>query len=83
MILADSFKALLEGFHCPLSRTTVLLLITVFALLPLCLLKNLKALAPFSVLGSLGIVLTAAAMGVRFFDGTYDPSRDGRFLQVS
>jgi hypothetical protein len=83
MILADSFKSILEGFGYTISRTSVLFLITIVALLPLCLLKNLKALAPFSILGSFGMLLTAIAMGVRYFDGSYDPNGDGKYLKVS
>lgn len=80
MILADTFKSLFEtaGYH--LTRTATLWLITVCAILPLCLLKNLSVLSPFSVLGSLGMLLTAVVMGVRYFDGTYDPARNGIFL---
>jgi amino acid permease len=81
MILADTFKSLFEAIGFYFTRTSVLLFITVVALLPLCLLKNLKVLAPFSILGSLGMILTAFAMGVRYFDGTYDPDRSGKFLQ--
>jgi amino acid permease len=40
-------------------------------LLPLCLLKNLKSLAPFSLLGVLGMAYTAVAMAIRYLDGTY------------
>jgi len=66
MVLADTFSALLRT-----NRTTTLLGITMFILLPLCLLKNLKSLAPFSLLGVIGMTYTAIAMTIRYMDGTY------------
>lgn len=66
MVLADTFSALLGS-----SRTPTLVVVTSAVLLPLCLLKNLKSLAPFSLLGVLGMAYTAVAMAVRYFDGTY------------
>lgn len=51
MILADTFRAIFASFGLVLSRTTSLLGITSTILLPLCLLKNLASLAPFSLLG--------------------------------
>jgi amino acid permease len=55
------------------SRVTCLFMVTIFLLLPLCLLKNLHVLAPFSVLGTGAVVLTAIAMVIRFWDGSYQP----------
>ena len=46
------------------------------------MLKNLKVLAPFSILGTMVFVLVAVVMGVRYFDGTYDVDRSGMFVQV-
>lgn len=82
MILADTFKSLFEtaGFH--VTRTESLLLITVIVLLPLCLLKNLKVLSPFSLVGILGMLFTAIAMGIRYWDGSYTPG-SGKFVKVS
>jgi amino acid permease len=83
MILADTFRALFETIGLHLSRSTSLFLITVTALLPLCMLKNLGVLAPFSILGTAVFFLVALVMGVRYFDGTYDPTGNGRFVEVS
>lgn len=66
MVLADTFSALFGS-----SRTPTLVVVTSAVLLPLCLLKNLKSLAPFSLLGVLGMAYTAIAMAVRYCDGTY------------
>lgn len=72
MILADSFAALAAaaGWH-DVTRTVALVGITLTALLPLCLLPDLKALAPFSFLGLVGIGVAAVSMTVRWLDGTY------------
>jgi len=81
MILADSFRDLVSsaaGMH--VTRSTALLGITLVALLPLCLLKNLAVLAPFSMLGLLAMAFTAVAMAIRYFDGSYDSNADGRYL---
>lgn len=66
MVLADTFSALLQT-----SRNPTLLVLTLAVLLPLCLLKNLNALAPFSLAGVLGMGYTALAMALRYFDGSY------------
>jgi hypothetical protein len=71
MILADTGKALAETAGFVTTRTTALLSITSLILLPLCWLKNLASLAPFSLIGSLGMVYTAIAMGIRYFTGSY------------
>lgn len=68
MILADTFGALLRRTH---QRTAVLLGITVIILLPLCWMKSLASLAPFSLLGVLGMAYTAVAMAVRYLDQSY------------
>jgi amino acid permease len=72
MILGDTFQSIAfstTGYK--ISKTTVLMVITSVVLLPLCLLKNLGSLAPFSLLGSLGMVYTAGAMAVRYFGHAY------------
>jgi hypothetical protein len=66
MVLADTFSNLLKTVRNP-----TLLGTTLFVLLPLCLLKNLKSLAPFSLLGVMGMTFTALAMTVRLLDGSY------------
>ena len=66
MVLADTFSSLLET-----GRNGTLLSVTLLVLTPLCLMKDLKSLAPFSFLGVLGMAYTALAMTVRWLDGTY------------
>ena len=79
MILADTFQALAAGMGMALTRTQSLLGITSLVLLPLCFLKNLASLAPFSLVGIAGMLYTTVAMGIRYFGGTYAvPS--GKFL---
>jgi len=72
-ILSDTLRSLFAGAGFQVSRVACLLLITAVAILPLCLLKNLHVLAPFSVLGTAGIVLTTLAMLIRYLDGSYQP----------
>ena len=83
MILADTFRSLFISFIPSvgenITRTTSLLIVTFVGILPLCLLKNLDALAPFSIFGTLGILWTCVVMGIRYYDGTY--GEDGIFLQ--
>lgn len=72
MILGDTFQSLAmsAGLHS-VSKTVTLTAVTTCLLLPLCLLKNLSSLAPFSLLGTLGMVYTAMAMAVRYFGKAY------------
>lgn len=78
MILADTFSSLAITMGIQATRTVVLLVVTVFCLLPLCLLKNMNILAPFSIIGLGCMVVIAIAMGVRCFDGSY--GEDGEFV---
>lgn len=94
MVLADTFRQLLSslfefgGKSYPRlfanldlynTRSRVLLFITVTSLMPLCCVKNLSSLAPFSLVGILGIVYTALVIALRYFDSSYAlPS--GKFL---
>ena len=72
MILGDTFHSLLGSIGIThFSKTMVLSTVTATVLLPLCLLKNLSSLAPFSLLGSLGMVYTAIAMFIRYMGPTY------------
>jgi len=66
MVLADTFSSLFES-----SRNPTLLVTTGCVLLPLCLKKDLRSLAPFSLLGVIGMAYTAVAMTIRFLDGSY------------
>jgi hypothetical protein len=54
-----------------ITRTVALLGITTTTLLPLCLLKNLSSLAPFSLVGVTGMLYTSIAMALRYFQGVY------------
>lgn len=53
------------------TRTQALLGITTTTLLPLCLVKNLSGLAPFSLVGVVGMIYTAIAMVVRYVGKSY------------
>jgi amino acid permease len=76
-ILSEAFQSLFETVGVNVTRVGSLLIITVATLLPLCLMKNLSVLAPFSFLGTAGVVFSAMALLVRYFDGSYQPG--GRF----
>mmetsp|Transcript_9105 Transcript_9105/g.12636 ORF Transcript_9105/g.12636 Transcript_9105/m.12636 type:complete len:509 (-) Transcript_9105:336-1862(-) len=80
MILADTFQSLLTtvGF-ASVTRAQSLFGVTGVFLLPLCLLKNLSSLAPFSLLGVLGMAYTAIAMAARFLSKAYK-APNGVFL---
>jgi amino acid permease len=80
IILCESLKNLAAAVGWNVSRTTALLSITLAVLLPLCLLKNLAVLAPFSMLGLLAMLFTSVAMTIRYLDGSYDPNGNGKFL---
>jgi amino acid permease len=92
MVLADTFRELLfsvlgggGGVFAAIatkyaSRSNVLLALTVLILLPLCLINNLSSLAPFSLVGILGMVYTGIVIGVRYFDGSYKLP-NGKFLK--
>lgn len=83
MILADTFTSLFTTMGIVgMTRTKTLLTITGGILLPLCWLKNLSSLAPFSLLGTLGMVYTTIAMGIRYFQKAYTPT-GGMFPVVS
>jgi Transmembrane amino acid transporter protein len=71
MILGTTFSSLFAGAGLAVSSSTSLLGVTTLVLLPLCLLKNLSSLAPFSLLGSAGMVYTAVAMAIRYFGKAY------------
>ncbi|KAL7481732.1 hypothetical protein ACHAW6_007404 [Cyclotella cf. meneghiniana] len=78
MILADSIRDLLSTFSIATTRTKSLIGVTTLILLPLCLVKNLATLAPFSLLGIMGMAYTSFAIGIRYFGGAY--AAGGRFL---
>lgn len=77
MILGDTFVSLFSTAGMAASKVPVTLGLTGAVLLPLCLMKNLSSLAPFSLVGSLGMLYTAVAMMIRFFGKAYTVS--GKF----
>jgi amino acid permease len=78
MILSDTLPALASAFlgYDSLTRTQALLGVTVVALLPLCLMKSLKSLAPFSLVGIMGMIYTSCAMAYRWWDQSYSVMGD-------
>lgn len=73
MILADTIVNLLATTGVAVTRTQSLLGVTGVVLLPLCLMKNLNSLAPFSLVGIMGMLYTTLAMGLRYFGKAYEP----------
>ena len=71
MILGDTIRALLMTCGIETTRTLALLGVTGTTLLPLCLLKNLSSLAPFSLAGIAGMFYTSIAMALRYLGGSY------------
>jgi amino acid permease len=72
-ILSQTLQSLFESTGWNVPRETCLLLLTATVLLPLCLLKNLNVLAPFSALGTAAIIFAKLSMIVRCLDGSYTP----------
>lgn len=79
MILADTMVNLMASAGVAVSRTQSLLGVTGIVLLPLCLMKNLASLAPFSLIGITGMLYTTFAMFARYVGGTY-AAPGGKFL---
>jgi len=73
MILSDTIPALLHTVlpHLALSRSQALLGVTGTLLLPLCLKKDLRSLAPFSLVGVFGMLYTAVVMVSRCLGHSY------------
>lgn len=80
MVLGETFQGIASAMGLTASRAQTLIALTVTVLFPLCSMKNLASLAPFSLLGILGMALTVAVMAVRFFDGSYALPA-GKFLE--
>jgi len=72
-ILSQTLSSLFETAGFRVSRFESLILVTVVAILPLCLMKSLNVLRPFSILGTVGIILTGISMTFRYADGSYSP----------
>jgi len=81
MILADTIMNLLASVGIAATRTQSLLGVTGVVLLPLCLMKNLSSLAPFSLVGIIGMLYTTLAMAIRYFSGAYAPG--GKFVATA
>lgn len=64
---------ILQTFKLPIisERSNTIIALATAVLLPLCSLKSLSALAPFSLLGLGGTLYTAIFMLVRYLDGSY------------
>jgi amino acid permease len=75
MVLTDTFVTLLT--IPTTARTYTLLSMTGLILIPLCWMKNLASLSPFSLLGIMGMIYTAIAMTIRYFDGSYSSTNTG------
>ncbi|KAL3816951.1 hypothetical protein ACHAXA_001779 [Cyclostephanos tholiformis] len=71
MILADTGRSLLSSAGYSASRNAALFGITITTLLPLCLIRDLGGLAPFSLVGVAGMFYTALAMAARYLRGSY------------
>mmetsp|Transcript_18752 Transcript_18752/g.18071 ORF Transcript_18752/g.18071 Transcript_18752/m.18071 type:complete len:491 (+) Transcript_18752:73-1545(+) len=83
IIIGDSFAALAKTFSLPAmlaQRTNIILLLTSTVLFPLCSLKSLNSLAPFSLLGLGGTLYTAIVMAIRYTDGSYRAG--GKFFKT-
>ena len=63
-VLSQTLQSLLETFHIYWSRLTCLLVLTVSVLLPICLMKDLDSISPFSTLGvlSMGVATSTAPL---------------------
>jgi len=69
-ILSQSLRSTLEGVDIYWTTPQCLLLIAVVALLPLCLMRNLDALAPFSAFGMVAVFTALGCMVIRYLDGS-------------
>ena len=72
-ILSQSLQFVLESVGIFWSIPQCLLIIALAALLPLCLMKNLNALAPFSAFGMAAVFTALGCMTIRYLDGSYLP----------
>ena len=60
-----------EGPTISSLHAKVLLGITAFVILPMCLLERIGSLLIFSTIGQIGTIVTILTMIIRFFDGSY------------
>ena len=79
-IMSQSLQLVLQGvMNAHWTVVECLLFITLFAILPLCLMKNLSALAPYSTAGLVAVLMALVVMVLRLLDGSYQPG--GVFYQ--
>ena len=72
MILSETIPAVLQNvLGLQVSRTQTLVGVTLTVILPLCLLRDLASLAPFSLVGIMAMMYTSAAMVLRWLTGAY------------
>jgi len=72
-VLSQTLQSLLATFHIYWSRVACLLFLTVFVLLPMCLMKDLNSISTYSTIGVASIGVAAIAMVVRYLDESYQP----------
>lgn len=73
-MVGDLISMCLPGFGINfLPRSYCIAVLAMFPLLPLCMLKDLSALAPTSFLALIAVVYMAIMMVIRFMDGSYLP----------
>jgi len=70
-VLSQTLQSLLETMGVYWSRLTCLIVLTVFVLLPICLMKDLDSISPFSTLGVASMGVATIAMMIRYLDGSY------------
>jgi len=71
IVIGSSLSQIASSFSITVTPPQALVVITSIALLPMCLLRDLSGLKPFSIVGTFGIVYTLGFMIVRLFDGSY------------
>jgi len=69
--IADIFSGVMPAFGLVMSRSQCLFALTLFPILPLCLLKNLSALSKSSMFAVVAVIYTAVFMCCRAADGSY------------
>lgn len=76
MILGDACHLLLGGAVPSVlsSRSSSIVLLSIFVLYPLSRVRNLAPLAKFSLVGTFGLVYTTFFVILRFFQGAYAPA---------
>jgi len=76
IIIGDSFSSIAKLAGAPAALTSpnaLIVLLSVFVLLPLSLLRDLSSLAIGSLIGTAGTLYTALFIFIRYFDKSYAP----------